>query len=290
MKKKESVLGRGLSSILNDPSNNSLKISEKLNPNYSKISLKKISLNPNQPRTNFNNENLDELIQSIKSVGLIQPITVRKISKNEFQLISGERRFRAFKKLNIGKIPAYIRDANDQQSLEMALIENIQRDDLDSIEIAICYKRLIEDINLTQEELGKKIGKKRSTISNYLRLLKLNPIIQSGIKDNFISMGHGRALINIDDNKLQMKIYEIIIKKNLSVRNTERLINDLKKEKSPSKYDDKYPKEITSAIKNLRKKYSLGSNIVFKRKYSGKVIIPFNSLEEFLKINKNLNG
>jgi len=123
-----------------------------------------------------------------------------------------------------------------------------------------------------------------------MRLLKLNPIIQSGIKDNFISMGHGRALINIDDNKLQMKIYEIIIKKNLSVRNTERLINDLKKEKPPSKYDDKYPKEITSAIKNLRKKYSLGSNIVFKKKYSGKVIIPFNSLEEFLKINKNLNG
>ena len=290
MKKKESVLGRGLSSILNDPSNNSLKISEKSNPKYSKISLKKISLNPNQPRTNFNNENLDELVQSIKSVGLIQPITVRKISKNEFQLISGERRFRAFKKLNIGKIPAYIRDANDQESLEMALIENIQRDDLDSIEIAICYKRLIEDINLTQEELGKKIGKKRSTISNYLRLLKLNPIIQSGIKDNFISMGHGRALINIDDNKLQMKIYEIIIKKNLSVRNTERLINDLKKEKSPSNDDDKYPKEITSAIENLRKKYSLGSNIVFKKKYSGKVIIPFNSLEEFLKINKNLNG
>ena len=255
MKKKESVLGRGLSSILNDPSNNSLKISERSNPNYSKISLKKISLNPNQPRTNFNNENLDELVQSIKSVGLIQPITVRKISKNEFQLISGERRYRAFKKLNIGKIPAYIRDANDQESLEMALIENIQRDDLDSIEIAICYKRLIEDINLTQEELGKKIGKKRSTISNYLRLLKLNPIIQSGIKDNFISMGHGRALINIDDNKLQMKIYEIIIKKNLSVRNTERLINDLKKEKSPSNYDDKYPKEITRAIKNLRKKF-----------------------------------
>ena len=290
MKKKESVLGRGLSSILNDPSNNSLKISERSNPNYSKISLKKISLNPNQPRTNFNNENLDELVQSIKSVGLIQPITVRKISKNEFQLISGERRYRAFKKLNIGKIPAYIRDANDQESLEMALIENIQRDDLDSIEIAICYKRLIEDINLTQEELGKKIGKKRSTISNYLRLLKLNPIIQSGIKDNFISMGHGRALINIDDNKLQMKIYEIIIKKNLSVRNTERLINDLKKEKPPSNYDDKYPKEITSAIKNLRKKYSSGSKIIFKKKYSGKVIIPFNSLEEFLKINKNLNG
>ena len=290
MKKKISVLGRGLSSILNDPSNNSLKISEKSNPNYSKISLKKISLNPNQPRTNFNNENLNELVQSIKSVGLIQPITVRKISKNEFQLISGERRFRAFKKLNIGKIPAYIRDANDQESLEMALIENIQRDDLDSIEIAICYMRLIKDINLTQEELGKKIGKKRSTISNYLRLLKLSPIIQSGIKDNFISMGHGRALINIDDNKLQMKIYEIIIKKNLSVRNTERLINDLKKEKPPSNYDDKYPEEITRAIKNLRKKYSLGSNIIFKKKYSGKVIIPFNSSEEFLKINKNLNG
>ena len=284
------VLGRGLSSILNDSSNESLKISEKLNPNYSKISLKKISVNPNQPRTNFNDEILNELVQSIKSVGLIQPITVRKISKNEFQLISGERRLRAFKKLNLIKIPAYIRDVNDQESLEMALIENIQRDDLDSIEIAISYKRLIDEINLTQEELGKKIGKKRSTISNYLRLLKLNPIIQSGIKDKFISMGHGRALINIDERDLQMKIYEIIIKKNLSVRNTEKLINDLKKEKSISKLESIYPKEITNAIKKLKSKYSEESNVVFRKKYSGKVIIPFNSKNEFLKINKNLNG
>ncbi|MFL2607079.1 MAG: chromosome partitioning protein ParB [Bacteroidetes bacterium MED-G13] len=290
MIKKRTVLGRGLSSILNDSSNESSKISEKLNPNYSKISLKKISVNPNQPRTNFNDEILNELVQSIKSVGLIQPITVRKISKNEFQLISGERRLRAFKKLNLGKIPAYIRDVNDQESLEMALIENIQRDDLDSIEIAISYKRLIDEINLTQEELGKKIGKKRSTISNYLRLLKLNPIIQSGIKDNFISMGHGRALINIEERKLQMKIYEIIIKNNLSVRNTEKLINDLKKEKSISKFEEIYPKEITNAIKKLKSKYSKGSNVIFKKKYSGKVIIPFNSREEFLKINKNLNG
>ena len=290
MIKKRTVLGRGLSSILNDSSNESSKISEKLNPNYSKISLKKISVNPNQPRTNFNDEILNELVQSIKSVGLIQPVTVRKISKNEFQLISGERRLRAFKKLNLGKIPAYIRDVNDQESLEMALIENIQRDDLDSIEIAISYKRLIDEINLTQEELGKKIGKKRSTISNYLRLLKLNPIIQSGIKDNFISMGHGRALINIEERKLQMKIYEIIIKNNLSVRNTEKLINDLKKEKSISKFEEIYPKEITNAIKKLKSKYSKGSNVIFKKKYSGKVIIPFNSREEFLKINKNLNG
>ena len=290
MRKKRTVLGRGLSSILNDSSNESSKISEKLNPNYSKISLKKISVNPNQPRTNFNDEILNELVQSIKSVGLIQPVTVRKISKNEFQLISGERRLRAFKKLNLGKIPAYIRDVNDQESLEMALIENIQRDDLDSIEIAISYKRLIDEINLTQEELGKKIGKKRSTISNYLRLLKLNPIIQSGIKDNFISMGHGRALINIEERKLQMKIYEIIIKNNLSVRNTEKLINDLKKEKSISKFEEIYPKEITNAIKKLKSKYSKGSNVIFKKKYSGKVIIPFNSREEFLKINKNLNG
>lgn len=289
MRKKRTVLGRGLSSILNDSSNESSKISEKLNPNYSKISLKKISVNPNQPRTNFNDGILNELVQSIKSVGLIQPITVRKISKNEFQLISGERRLRAFKKLNLVKIPAYIRDVNDQESLEMALIENIQRDDLDSIEIAISYKRLIDEINLTQDELGKKIGKKRSTISNYLRLLKLNPIIQSGIKDDFISMGHGRALINIEERKLQMKIYEIIIKKNLSVRNTEKLINDLKKEKSISKFEEIYPKEITNAIKKLKGKYSKGSNVVFRKKYSGKVIIPFNSKEEFLKINKHLN-
>ena len=214
---KKQVLGRGLTTILEDSKNNPGSISN-INTNYStEIDISKISLNPFQPRSAFDKEKLDELVISIKNIGLIQPITIKKISKNKFQLISGERRLRAFKKLKIDKIPCYIRKANDQQSLEMALVENIHRQDLDSIEIAISYKRLIEEIKLTQEELSEKIGKKRSTITNYLRLLKLNPIIQSGIKDGFISMGHGRAMINIDDEKLQLSIYERIISKNLSM-------------------------------------------------------------------------
>ena len=188
---KKQVLGRGLTSILKDSKNKASSIS-KIKTNYStEIEISKIALNPFQPRSAFNKEKLEELIISIKNIGLIQPITVKKLSKNEFQLISGERRLRAFKQLKINKIPCHIRKANDQESLEMALVENIHRQDLDAIEIAISYNRLIEEIKLTQEELSDKIGKKRSTISNYLRLLKLNPIIQSGIKDGFISMGHG---------------------------------------------------------------------------------------------------
>ena len=208
---KKQVLGRGLTSILKDSKNKSTNISNVTNKVSSEVDISKISLNPFQPRSSFDREKLDELVISIKNIGLIQPITIKKNSKNNFQLISGERRLRAFKELKITKIPCYIRKANDQQSLEMALVENIHRQDLDSIEIAISYKRLIEEINLTQEELSKKIGKKRSTITNYLRLLKLNPIIQSGIKDGFITMGHGRAMINIDEEKTQLTIYEKII-------------------------------------------------------------------------------
>ena len=174
---KKQVLGRGLTSILKDSKNKSTSISNVTNKVSSEVEISKISLNPFQPRSSFDREKLDELVISIKNIGLIQPITIKKNSKNNFQLISGERRLRAFKELKITKIPCYIRKANDQQSLEMALVENIHRQDLDSIEIAISYKRLIEAINLTQEELSKKIGKKRSTITNYLRLLKLNPII-----------------------------------------------------------------------------------------------------------------
>ena len=180
------------------------------------------------PLTEFDEEKLFELSESIKELGIIQPITVRKIENNNYQLISGERRLRACKEIGLKNIPAYVREANDQDSLEMALVENIHRQDLDAIEIAISYQRLIEEINLTQEELSDKIGKNRTTISNYLRLLKLDPIIQSGIRDGFISMGHGRALINVNSNNDQKNIYKKIISKNLSVRNTELLVKDLK--------------------------------------------------------------
>jgi len=285
---KKQVLGRGLTSILKDSKNKASSIS-KLKTNYStEIEISKITLNPFQPRSAFNKEKLEELINSIKNIGLIQPITIKKLSKNKFQLISGERRLRAFKQLKINKIPCYIRKANDQESLEMALVENIHRQDLDAIEIAISYKRLIEEIKLTQDELSDKIGKKRSTVSNYLRLLKLNPIVQSGIKDGFISMGHGRAMINIDDEKTQISIYEKIISKNLSVRNTEKLIKSLKNPDQKKK-KNKVHLDFTKEKNKTEKKLDAKVDFIFKNDYSGKIILNFNSKSDFQRIIKRIN-
>ena len=287
---KKQVLGRGLTSILKDSKNKSTSISNVTNKVSSEVEISKISLNPFQPRSSFDKEKLDELVISIKNIGLIQPITIKKNSKNNFQLISGERRLRAFKELKITKIPCYIRKANDQQSLEMALVENIHRQDLDSIEIAISYKRLIEEINLTQEELSKKIGKKRSTITNYLRLLKLNPIIQSGIKDGFITMGHGRAMINIDDEKTQLTIYEKIISKNLSVRNTEKLIQSLKNpNKNQKKEILKNDLDFIKEKAKLEKKLEAKVDFLFNKDKSGRIKINFKSKDDFLKIVKKIN-
>lgn len=287
---KKQVLGRGLSTILKDSKNKSKLISARKLNSILEIDVSKIDVNPFQPRSTFDKEKLDELITSIKNIGLIQPVTVKNISKNKFQLISGERRLKAFKELKIKKIPSYVRNADDNESLEMALVENIHRQDLDSIEIAISYKRLIDEIKLTQEELSLKIGKKRSTISNYLRLLKLNPIIQSGIKDGFISMGHGRAMINIDDEKIQINIYEKIISKNLSVRNTEKLIQSLKKEGS-LKIQDKIqiPSNSKKNITKLEKKINKKIKVVFNKDKSGKIIIPFDSIEDLNSLNKKIN-
>ena len=287
---KKQVLGRGLSSILKDSKNNSELISNKKINSTLEIEISKISLNPFQPRSTFDKEKLNELIISIKNIGLIQPITVKKVSKNKFQLISGERRLRAYKQLNIKNIPSYVRNANDSQSLEMALVENIHRQDLDSIEIAISYKRLIEEINLTQEELSAKIGKKRSTIANYLRLLKLNPIIQSGIKDGFITMGHGRAMINIEDEKQQLNIYEKIISKNLSVRNTEKIIQSLKKGISINEVDKlTIPSSIKKEILKVEKKLGAKIKVSINKNENGKIIIPFSSKKDFFRINKIIN-
>ncbi len=287
---KKQVLGRGLSTILKDSKNKSKLISARKLNSILEIDVSKIDVNPFQPRSTFDKEKLDELITSIKNIGLIQPVTVKNISKNKFQLISGERRLKAFKELKIKKIPSYVRNADDNESLEMALVENIHRQDLDSIEIAISYKRLIDEIKLTQEELSLKIGKKRSTISNYLRLLKLNPIIQSGVKDGFISMGHGRAMINIDDEKMQINIYEKIISKNLSVRNTEKLIQSLKKEGS-LKIQDKIqiPSNSKKNITKLEKKINKKIKVVFNKDKSGKIIIPFDSIEDLNSLNKKIN-
>jgi ParB family chromosome partitioning protein len=286
---KKQALGRGLSSILNKDSNSTKSLNfNKRKSIIDNIDINLITVNPYQSRSNFNEKSLKELTTSIKNIGVIQPITVRKIKKNSYQLISGERRLKACKNLELNNIPAYIRTANDQESLEMALIENIHRQDLDAIEIAVSYKRLIDEINLTQEELSNKIGKDRTTITNYLRLLKLNPIIQSGIKDGFISMGHGRSIINIENTSDQIKVYETIISKNLSVRNTEELVKNYKNNQVTKKSIDK-PKYISNAITKLSEIFKTSVRINISRNNQGNIIIPFKSETEFKKINKKLN-
>ena len=279
---KKRVLGRGLSAILNDneqKANNS-------SVNFNDIDINLIRLNPNQPRTNFNQKDISDLASSIKELGLIQPITVKQDQDN-YELISGERRLRAFKQLSIKTIPAYVRNANDQTSLEMALVENIQRKDLDPIEIAISYSRLIDELNLSQDEMSKRVGKDRSTISNYIRLLKLDPIIQSGIRDNFISMGHGRCLINIESKDQQILIYEKILRNSLSVRQTEKIVKELsgKKIKKTGFTDEKLIKKI----KILEKKFSLGMDLKLN-KDKGLLSFKFNNKEELDELIKKLNG
>ena len=279
---KKRVLGRGLSAILNDneqKANNS-------SVNFNDIDINLIRLNPNQPRTNFNQKDISDLASSIKELGLIQPITVKQDQDN-YELISGERRLRAFKQLSIKTIPAYVRNANDQTSLEMALVENIQRKDLDPIEIAISYSRLIDELNLSQDEMSKRVGKDRSTISNYIRLLKLDPIIQSGIRDNFISMGHGRCLINIESKDQQILIYEKILRNSLSVRQTEKIVKELsgKKIKKTGFTDEKLIKKI----KILEKKFSLGIDLKLN-KDKGLLSFKFNNKEELNELIKKLNG
>lgn len=282
---KKRVLGRGLSAILNEDDNNRFK--ENINSNnINEIDVNDISLNPDQPRTNFNQNSLEQLASSINELGLIQPITVKE-KDGKYILISGERRLRAFRKLNLDSIPAYIRKANDQSSLEMALVENIQRRDLDAIEIAISYKRLTEELNLSHDEMSKKLGKDRSTITNYIRLLKLDPIIQSGIRDKFISMGHGRAIINIASHEKQLFIYEQILKNNLSVRQTEIKVRELDKPKSVAK-NLEIEKSIKDQIKKTESK--IKSNIYLK-KNKNKFILSFifKSKRELIQILKKLN-
>src|SRR5690606_28581321 len=199
------------------------------------IKASQVAVNPFQPRTDFDEQALQELSDSIKIQGLIQPITVRQVGKNEYQLISGERRLRAAKLAGINDIPAYVRTANDQQMLEMALIENIQRENLNAIEVALSFQRMIEECSLKQEELGERVGKNRSTVTNYLRLLKLPPVIQAGIRDGQITMGHARALINVGEVEKQLYVYQEIIDKGLSVRMAEILVRNIQQQNKPKK-------------------------------------------------------
>ncbi|MHA3789663.1 ParB/RepB/Spo0J family partition protein [Flavobacterium hauense] len=294
---KKQALGRGLSALLKDPENDIKSVedknADKVVGNIIELELDAIEINPFQPRTNFNEDTLQELSTSIKELGVIQPITVRKLDYNKYQLISGERRLRASKLAGLTTVPAYIRIANDNESLVMALVENIQRHDLDPIEIALSYQRLIDEIQLTQEQMSDRVGKKRSTIANYLRLLKLDPIIQTGIRDGFISMGHGRAIINIEDHDAQADIYQQIVSGNLSVRETEALVKNYHESLLPSA--PKAVKSSSFAVEDEQKKAFTGFfgakvDVKVDGKGKGKITIPFHSEEDFNRIIKLING
>ena len=294
---KKQALGRGLSALLKDPDNDIQSVqdrnADKVIGNIIELDIDYIDVNPFQPRTKFSEESLRELASSIKELGIIQPITVRKLGLNSYQLVSGERRFRASKLLKLETIPAYDRIANDQESLEMALVENIQRQDLDPIEIALSYQRLIDEIQLTQEQMSERVGKKRSTITNYLRLLKLDPIIQTGMRDGFISMGHGRALIAVDNPMAQLDIYEHVLSNKLSVRETEILVRNFNTEGTAAKKEpvvDDLPKHIKKGISTFSEYFGHKIDVKVSKNGKGKIIIPFHSEEDFNRIKKLVEG
>ncbi|WP_411031546.1 ParB/RepB/Spo0J family partition protein [Spongiimicrobium sp. 3-5] len=296
---KKQALGRGLSALLKDPDNDIKSVSDKnadkVVGNIVELDVEAIEVNPFQPRSNFNEEALKELATSIKELGVIQPITVRKLDFNKYQLVSGERRFRASKLIGLETIPSYIRIANDQESLEMALVENIQRQDLDPIEIALSYQRLIDEIQLTQEKLSDRVGKKRSTITNYMRLLRLDPIIQTGIRDGFVSMGHGRALVNIEKKDDQIALYERIVKDNLSVRDTERAVKDYHEKhydgnETTSNKKVETPDFVKAGIYDFKNFLSAKVDIKASSNGKGKITIPFHSKEEFQRLKKLMTG
>lgn len=297
---KKQAMGRGLSALLKDPENDIKSVTDKnadkVVGNIIELEINSIEINPFQPRTNFNEEALQELATSIKELGVIQPITVRKTDFNKYQLISGERRLRASKIVGLKTIPAYIRLADDNESLTMALVENIQRHDLDPIEIALSYQRLMDEIQLTQEQVSDRVGKKRSTVANYMRLLKLDPIIQTGIRDGFISMGHGRAIINVDDHDIQTNIYQKIVSDNLSVRETEALVKayhegTVEKTSTVSTSGTTSAFEINQAKKGIFNDY-FGAKVDVKvaGNGKGKITIPFHSEEDFNRILKLIQG
>ncbi|MCF8257475.1 MAG: ParB/RepB/Spo0J family partition protein [Flavobacteriales bacterium] len=235
---KKNALGRGLGALLQNPDTDVTTGSAKGGGHVgaiSEIPVSQIEANPFQPRTHFDQEKLDELAASIRQLGIIQPVTVRKLGYDRYQLISGERRFRASQLAGLTEIPAFVRIANDQSMLEMALVENIQRDELDAIEVALSYQRLIEECSLTQEALSERVGKQRSTIANYLRLLRLPPEIQKGIVDGLLTMGHARALINIDDVAEQLRLFRQIVSEQLSVRATEERSRGAKQNRAGGK-------------------------------------------------------
>ena len=293
-KKPRKALGRGLGALLQDSetskkqeNNEDLVPAAESKASINEIPVDQIEVNPFQPRTHFDKEALEELAESIRVQGIIQPITVRQLDDNSYQLISGERRTQASKLAGLKSIPAYIRTADDQQMLEMALIENIQRENLNAIEIALSYQRLLTECDLKQEQLGDRVGKNRTTVNNYLRLLKLPPDIQFGLKEQKISMGHARAIINIDDIDKQLNVYHKTIAEDLSVRKVEALVREMVSGKSSEKTKEA-PKELPYEVKNVQKKLSshFGTKIGLKidDKNKGEIKIPFLSKDDLNRI------
>lgn len=294
MTSKKKALGRGLDAILQSPDTDIT--SRDISGNYvagavADIEIEKIEGNPFQPRTMFEEESLLELAQSIKRQGIIQPLTVRKIGYDRYQLISGERRFKAAVINGLKAVPCYIRVANDEQMLEMALIENIHRKDLNALEIAISYQRLIEELKLTQEEVSQRVSKDRATVSNYIRLLKLPPEVQYALRHDQISMGHARALITIENTSLQLKLLLRIVEKGLSVRDAEKMaraIQEPEEKKTPPE-QRQLPPQLEETGSQLHQKYGNRLSIRRNNKGKGSVVISFGSDTELDQILQILN-
>lgn len=281
---KRSALGRGLDALI---TMEDLKTGG--SSSISEISLSKIQPNPDQPRSMFEEEALEELATSIRSLGVIQPITLKEIGPDRYMIISGERRYRASLKAGLEEIPAYIKTAADEHVVEMALIENIQREDLNAIEIALAYQKLIDNYELTQEKLSERVGKKRTTIANYLRLLKLPAEIQVGLKDKKIDMGHARALISVQDPEIQLALYEQILQDGLSVRQVEELVRNAAEAAVPDAKDEQPKKKLLPEEYNLLKDhlsrfFNTRVNLSCNEKGKGKITIPFASEDELEKL------
>ena len=282
---QKNALGRGLGALIDGVEKEVLE--RKVEPNM-EMALDSIDGNPFQPRTHFDDQALEELAASIKKLGIVQPLTVRETGNGRYQLIAGERRLRAARLAGLTHVPAYIRTADDQAMLELALVENIQREDLDSIEVAISFQRLIEECKLTQEQLSDRVGKQRSTIANYLRLLRLPAEIQLGIRNKHVMMGHARTLVNVENPKTQMDVYYRIIDGDLSVRQAEELVRLLQTEKikDPTKRErrKKLNEDFLQLSEHLNRIFSTKVNFRINEQGKGKIVIPFENPEEMERI------
>jgi len=288
-KKVKKDLGKGIRALLGDDKSAVKRPTKKTSSpatSVQEILLSEIEANPYQPRKDFREEDLEELVQSIKTYGIIQPITLRRLAPNKYQIISGERRFRASKIVGLTQVPAYLRTADDQLMLEMALVENIQRADLNALEVAITYQRLIDECGLTHENLADRVGKKRSSVTNYLRLQKLPPQIKQGLKDKKISMGHARELLGIDDIAVQLSVYGEILMKELSVRATEQLIRTFKNPvvKNAKPAPSSLSHEYRQVKENLESKLETRVNLKVDKKGKGAISIPFANTKDLNRI------